>query len=236
MNLVKQNWTEKDVEPFQEYLKSFSKGEEKAMWEKRICNTSLPCLAVPSQIIKTLAKEILKGNYIEFLDLSIWENLSNTFINGYLICQIKDFSIFKKYLDSYVQKCDNWASTDTLKFKISKNNKNDFFNLSKIYIKSKKPFVRRVGLLILLKLLNFEEFTSETLKIADSFFDEKEYYVNMMNAWLICDAFIKYRDETLRLLQGKTLNKFTQNKAISKCRDSFRVSEDDKELLKTFRI
>ncbi len=235
MELVKNHWKQSDAEQFQNYLKTFSKGEEKAKWEQRIANTSLPCLAVPAPEIKRISKEIAKGNYLEFLDLFLWSNLSNTFINGYLICQIQDFSVFTKYLKKYVNKCDNWASTDTLKFKINNKNKNDFFGLAKTFIKSHKPFVRRTGLIICLKLLNYDEFTSQILEISQTFANEEEYYVNMMNAWLICESFIKHRDETLEVLKSKTLNKFTQNKAISKCHDSFRVLKEDKEYLKTLR-
>ena len=236
MELIKSHWTKEDILPFQKYLLSFSKGEEKGMWEQRIANTSLPCIAVPSPKVKELAKEIAKGNFLEFLDLNIWENLSNTFINGYLICKIKDFDVFKKYLKDYANKCDNWASTDTLKFKITDKNKNEFFILGKEFAKSKKTFVKRIGLVIFLKLLNYDEFTKDILSIVRTFHDEKEYYVNMINAWIVCESFIKHRNEALELLKEKSLNKFTQNKAISKCRDSFRITDEDKEFLKTLRI
>ena len=236
MELIKQHWTQNDIAPFQKYLNSFSKGKEKGLWEQRIANTTLPCIAVPSTKIKEIAKEIAKGNFLEFLDLKVWENLSNTFINGYLICKIKDFKLFEKYLKNYANKCDNWASTDTLKFKITDKNKNDFFLLGKELTKSKKTFVRRIGLIIFLKLLNYNEFTTDILNTIKAFYNEKEYYVNMINAWIICESFVKHRDETLKLLKEKSLNKFTQNKAISKCRDSYRVTKEDKEMLKTLRI
>lgn len=235
MELIKQHWNKQDIPKFQKYLKSFSKGTEKAKWEKRIVNTNLPCIAVPSNDIKQISNQISKGNFLEFLDLEIWENLSNTFVNANLICKIKDFNIFKKYLKAYAKKCDNWASTDSLKFAINNKNKYDFFNLAKDYVKSEKTFLKRIGLLILLKLLTFDDFVDETLIISNSFKNETEYYVNMINAWLVCEAFIKHRDKTLEFLKNNNLNKFTQNKAISKCQDSFRVSKEDKETLKTLK-
>ena len=54
----------------------------------------------------------------------------------------------------------------------------------------------------------------------------------MANAWLICECFVKCRKETLEFLKKHKLNTFTINKFISKCRDSYRVSNEDKELLK----
>ena len=43
------------------------------------------------------------------------------------------------------------------------------------------------------------------------------------------------RDKTLKYLEHNKLNKFTINKAISKCRDSFRISAQDKELLLKYK-
>ena len=46
---------------------------------------------------------------------------------------------------------------------------------------------------------------------------------------------IKRRKETLAYLKHHHLNTFVLNKFISKCHDSFRISAEDKELLKTYR-
>src|SRR5574344_1118737 len=100
MNLIREKWYRKDIYEFQEYLKNYE-NENRVEWTKRIINTSLPCLAIKSPIIKSIVKEILKGNYLSFLDLMIWEYYDNTSINGGLISRIKDFDLMKKYLDIY---------------------------------------------------------------------------------------------------------------------------------------
>ena len=64
---------------------------------------------------------------------------------------------------------------------------------------------------------------------------ETEYYVNMACAWLLAECFIKFRNETLHFLEQNTLNDFIVNKGIQKCRDSFRVSDEDKDLLLKFK-
>ena len=38
--------------------------------------------------------------------------------------------------------------------------------------------------------------------------EEKEYYVNMANAWLLCECLIKEREKTLKFLEFKILGKF----------------------------
>lgn len=235
MELNKAHWYESDIQPFQNYLKSLSQGEQKSEWEKRIINTSLPCLAIPAPTVKKIAHEIKKGNYIEFLNLWIWQNFTNTSIIGSLICQINDFSLIVKYLDKYGDYCDNWATCDILKFDIREENKLLYFDLCKKYIESEKPFKRRIGMTILFKFVDDDNYIQQIFDILNLFYDEKEYYVNMVNAWLVAECFAKQREKTLIFFKCNKLNNFTINKAISKCRDSFRVSTADKELLLQFK-
>ncbi|MEA5061082.1 MAG: DNA alkylation repair protein [Erysipelotrichaceae bacterium] len=235
MNLVKDNWTKEDRHLFNEYLMSFSKGKEKGEWEKRIVNTSLPCIAVPSPDVKKITKEIHKGNYLSFIDLWIWDNFTDTAIIGGLICLIKDFDLMKKYLLKFVHKADCWATVDLLKFNIKDNNKKQYLELAKELIKDNHPFTRRAGVTILFKMVDDDLYINEIFKIMNSFYNEDEYYVNMVVAWLFAECFTKQRQKTLEFLNTHRLNKFTINKGISKCRDSFRVSKEDKEMLLKYR-
>lgn len=65
---------------------------------------------------------------------------------------------------------------------------------------------------------------------------DERYYVQMGAAWAIAEMFIKQREITLAFLENKQAVKFIQNKAISKIRDSFRVSKADKEALLKYKI
>ena len=114
--------------------------------------TKLPVLAIKTPIIKNIVNQIYKGNYLEFLDLMIWEYYENTAINGFLLCKIKEFHIMKKYLNLYSKKADNWATCDLLSFKV-KGNEEQYFNIVLEYIKSPLPFVRRIGMSILFKFI-----------------------------------------------------------------------------------
>lgn len=235
MELKREHWSKADIKEFQEYLKSFSKGKEKGEWEQRIVATAMPCLAVPSQKVHEISKQISKGNFLEFLDLWIWEYHTNTVIIGDLICCIKDFELQKKYLLKYSKQADNWATIDVLKLKFSKDNLQNYLAFAKEIVRSPHPFTRRLGLIILLKMTGKDGVISDILEVANSLYEEEHYYVNMANAWLIAECFTKHREETLRMFQNNNLNKFTVNKSISKCRDSFRISQEDKDYLIRFR-
>ena len=234
MKLVKDKWLKQDGEELIKYLESIQV-KEKQEWSKNLLNTNMKVLAIPTKNIKDIVKEMLKGNYISFLDLNINTYFENTSINGNLITSIKGFNIMKEYLDKYVDKIDNWASCDLLSFNIV-GNEDKFYNLVLEYIKSDKPFIRRVGLSILFKFINNDKYIDKIYNILNMFYDEKEYYVNMMIAWLFCECFIKRREETIKYLKTHNLNKFAINKGISKCRDSFRVTKEDKELLLKYKM
>ena len=233
MNLVKDNWTKDDIKPFLDYLNQF-KREEKIDWTRNIINTNMKVLAILSKDIKSIIKEIGKGNFISFLDLEIDDSYESLLISGGLLSKIKDFDIYKEYLLRYSKKIDNWALCDTLTFNV-KGNEDKYISLVNELIKSELPFERRIGISIFFSFISYNEYLDLIYKTVDKFYDEDNYYVQMMIAWLVCELMIKRRDETLKYLEHNNLNKFTVNKMISKCRDSFRVSDEDKEMLKIYR-
>lgn len=233
MQLVKDIWKDSDIAPFEDYLNSL-KIEDKIAWTNNIIRTSKPVLAIKSDTLKSIAKEIYKGNYLSFLDLKIFTSHESTIIYGIILSKLKDFQLIEKYIDIYSLNCDSWAHTDTLSFNI-KGIEDNLFNLAKEYSKSKSTFQRRIAIIILFKYIN-TEYLDEIFKILSNMKAESEYYVNMAIAWFICESFIKQREKTIIILQSNILNTFTQNKAISKCHDSYRISSSDKALLSTLKV
>lgn len=234
MILIKEKWTKKDGEEFIKYLVSL-KNEDKIEWARNILNTNIPVLAIKTIVIKDIVKDICKGNFLSFLDLELTQYYENVAINGFIISNIDDFQTMKLYLDRYVIKIENWACCDLLSFNL-KNKDTLFYNLALEYIKSEKPFVKRTGLFILFKLIDNDEYIDKILVIINTFENEQHYYVNMMIAWIFCECFIKRKEKTITFLKKHKLNKFTINKSISKCRDSYRVSKEDKEMLIKYKI
>lgn len=235
MELNKEIWTKGDINPFLKYLYSFSNGEEKSLREQKIVNTNTKCIAVPSKVVKEIVKNIKKGNFKQFIDVffPVWDNLTLINIIGKLICEIKPFNEFSKYLLQYAEKIDNWSSCDCLKFKCNEKNKEEYLNLSKQMLNSSKMFERRIGLGILFS--NISLFKEDIFKALDTLCEEKEYYVNMMGAWLLAECMIKCRADAIKYFENNSTNSFIINKGISKCRDSFRVSMADKNFLLRFK-
>ena len=59
----------------------------------------------------------------------------------------------------------------------------------------------------------------------------------MANAWAVSLCLIKYYDETIKYLKSKTckLDDFTYNKALQKARESFRITNEQKEELQKMK-
>ena len=233
MELVKDKWNKEDGKEFVKYIETFKRAE-KVEWTKNLLNTKMSVLAILSPDLSKIVKQILKGNFLSFLDLELDDYYENTVINGGIISNIKDFETKKKYLLKYSKKIENWATCDLLKFNIKEHEK-DYFDLSLHYIKSELPFERRLGLSILFSFIDNDLYINNIYDIMNKFTCEEEYYVNMMNAWLFCELFVKRREKTIEFLKNHKLNKFTINKGISKCRDSYRITKEDKEFLLNFK-
>ena len=231
MKPIKEKWNKKDIEEFNKYLESI-KIPEKLEFTKKIINTKMEVLAIPIPELRKIANEISKGNFINYLDCFNNKYYENTIINAVLINKINDIQVKKHYISKL--KIDNWSTVDILKFNI-KNKEQEYINLAKEYLKSKEEFIRRIGVRILFNYTEKEDLT-EIFNIIDSLYTEDKYYVNMAISWLMCELIIKNREQTLEYLKHHKLNDFTINKTISKCRDSYRVSKEDKEFLLKYKV
>lgn len=233
MELIKEKWDKENIAEFQQVLRGFE-NPIKREWATNLLKTDLPVLCITTAVMKDIADKISKGNYLSFLDLMIWEYYENTSINGMLISKIKDFDTFKKYLDIYSSRADNWATCDLLTFHI-KGNEQNYYDLTLEYIKSELPFRRRIGMYILFYFINDDNYINKIFDLLNRFEDEDNYYVNMMNSWILSECFTKQREKTLEYLKNNKLNKFTLNKGIQKCRESRRVSLADKDMLLKYK-
>ena len=234
MNLVKNKWTNEDVIKFDKYLYSLRR-EEKINWTKNIVCTNMNLLAIVLPDLKKMAKEIYKGDYTSYLDLMPHKYFESLITNAFLISFIKDYKLQIKYINKLSKYIDSWSVTDTLKFSI-KNHEDEYLDYAKELLKSKEAYTRRIGVRILFSYTKFDNYVDVIFNIIDSLKSEEEYYVNMATSWLLCELMIKQRNKTLNYLKHHNLNNFTINKMISKCRDSFRVSNEDKELLLKYKV
>ena len=80
-----------------------------------------------------------------------------------------------------------------------------------------------------------EEFKLEyAQKVAEV--SSEEYYVNMMRAWYFATALAKQYEQVLPFIEEKRLDVWTHNKTIQKAVESYRITPEQKEHLKSLKI
>lgn len=79
------------------------------------------------------------------------------------------------------------------------------------------------------------DFKSEYLNIPSSIVSD-EYYINMMIAWFYATALAKRWDDSIKYIENKKLTKWVHNKTIQKARESYRITNEQKEYLKSLKI
>lgn len=234
MELVKQNWTLADGYQLVEYLQTLA-NPQKVAWSRNILNTQMPLLAIPHPTLKGIAKQIANGDMQSFLTLQLFETYETVCIYGMVLGYLQDFEEFVFYLNPYLKVVDSWAHCDLLGFPGLECNREKYLALSKQFLNSPLPLTRRVAVIVLLNMAKNPNVLPVVFKTLNQLENENEYYVNMAAAWLLCECFVRYRDQTLSYFQNNNTNKFVINKAISKCRDSFRVAPQDKQMLLQFK-
>ena len=63
----------------------------------------------------------------------------------------------------------------------------------------------------------------------------EEYYINMMIAWYFATALAKQYESILPFIENQSLDVWTHNKAIQKSVESYRITEEQKEYLKSLK-
>lgn len=185
--------------------------------------------------IRMLAKSVSKEPLCE----SFLENLPHKYydedmFHAVLISEIKDYEICVEKLERFLPYVDNWAVCDIMSPKIFKNHKTEL--LEKIYgwAKSSEVYTCRFGIGMLMTHFLKEDFKEEYLFLPASIKSE-EYYVNMMIAWFFATALAKQWNTTIPYIENRKLDQWVHKKTIQKACESYRITAEQKEYLKTLK-
>lgn len=186
-------------------------------------------------------KKIIKEIYNEIPDEieDFMKNLPHKFheeniLHVVLICSIKDYEECINKLEKFLSYVDNWAVSDIISPKIFKKNRELLIHKIKEWLNKSEPYTQRVAMILLKNNYLEKEFKLEYLNWVSQI-KSNEYYVNMMIAWLFTEALIKQWDSTIAFLTENKLDVWVHNKIIQKARESYKMSSDQKEYLKSLK-
>jgi len=192
-------------------------------------------LGVRTPILKAYAKKLFKEEkYISFINTLPHNYFEEDNLHAFIVSLIPNFELCIAETEKFLPLIDNWATCDGLRPNIFKKNKEKLLFYIDKWLESSHTYTVRFGISMLMCHFLDEDFKSEYLEKVSKIKSD-EYYINMMIAWFFATALSKKWDETLPYLENKVLEIWVHKKTISKAIDSYRITKEQKEYLKTLR-
>jgi len=187
--------------------------------------------------LRSIAKDILKDDWESYLDddMTCFEE---EFIRGLVIATAPmDTERRIALTECYLDVIDNWSTSDTFcsSWKVPKKDCAIIWDYFSSLMGSGDEFRMRVSVILRMDRFMDEEHIDALIEDLATYRNDGFYY-RMGAAWAVSVCFIYFRDKTLGLLESGRLDPWVQNKSIQKIRESFRVSNGDKEIVSKYRV
>ena len=192
-------------------------------------------LGVRTPQLRKLAKELYRaGEAKAFLPQVPHTYLEENSLHAFFLEQIRDFEACMEAVEAFLPWVDNWATCDSLNPPVFQKHRPELLERVRLWLNSGETYKIRFGVKMLMSHFLEEEFREEYLRLV-SVIQSKEYYVNMMRAWYFATALAKQWEATLPLLQERRLDPWTHRKTIQKAVESYRITDEQKTLLRSLR-
>ena len=193
-------------------------------------------IGIRTPMLRKFAKEFGKTEESEmFLKALPHQYYEENNLHGLLIEQIRDYDKCLEELERFLPHIDNWATCDLLALHMIKKHRDIFIREVYRWIESDKPYIIRFGISMLMRHYLDVGFKPEYPEKVAAICSE-EYYVNMMRAWYFATALAKQYEKILPFLEEQRMDIWTHNKTIQKSIESYRITKEQKDYLRTLRI
>ncbi len=186
--------------------------------------------------IRKLAKKIVGDpDTAEFLSELPHKYYDENQLHAYIISLEKDLDKSIAATETFLPFVDNWATCDSLTPKAFQKEPERTLPYIRKWLGSDKTYTVRFAIKILMQFFLNERFMPEHADLVADLRSE-EYYINMMRAWYFATALAKQYDKVIPYLEKRRMDDWTHNKTIQKSIESFRVTDEHKEYLKTLKV
>ena len=193
-------------------------------------------IGVRTPALRKYAKEVSgTPGAVIFMQTLPHEYYEENNLHGMLIETMKDYDECIAYLDEFLPYVDNWATCDLISPKVFKKHKDELLVKIKEWMASDRVYTIRFGMEMLMTHFLDEDFKPEYLGMAADVHSE-EYYVNMMIAWFFATALAKQYEASLPYIENRRMERWTHNKTIQKAIESYRITDEQKQYLRSLKI
>lgn len=200
-------------------------------------DTELPLLGVRLPVLRKMAAQIVKEDARGFLDSCDFSSIEMILLYGFVLGRLRSgIQEALRYFGRALPHIDSWVTCDTLcqSFKQARKHPAETWAWLMQQRDSEEPFVLRVVAVMMLSHFLTDDYIDDVLQVIDTTRCDA-YYYKMGAAWAVATAMGKFRDKTFAFLETCHLDDWTYNKAIQKMIESYRVSDEDKALLRKVR-
>lgn len=211
--------------------------EAYAEFQRRLIPSVEPerIIGVRTPVLRSMAKKMMKSSGKEdFLRDLPHRYFEENQLHAFILSEEKDFKTCMDEIESFLPYVDNWATCDQMSPKIFKKHRPELLEYIRNWIRSDETYTVRFAIGMLMKYFLEDAFQPEYPDmVADVRSDE--YYIKMMAAWYFATALAKQYTAVLPYIEEGRLDVWTHNKAIQKSRESYRITKEQKEYLKTLK-
>ena len=193
-------------------------------------------IGVRTPELRKLAKQMLKREDIgEFLRDLPHRYFDEDQLHAFIVSGIKEYGKCMEELMRFLPFVDNWATCDQMSPGVFKKRKPELLAEIREWLGSEHTYTVRYGIGMLMQHFLDEDFDPAYPELVAGVHSE-EYYVNMMIAWYFATALAKQYDAVLPFIEGRRLDPWTHNKTIQKAVESYRISDEQKEYLRSLKV
>ena len=156
-------------------------------------------------------------------------------LHAFILSGMKDYTACMEALERFLPYVDNWATCDQMSPKVFRKHRMELLGSIRKWIASDQAYTIRFGIGMLMEHYLDGDFDPAYPEMAAGV-RSGEYYVNMMTAWYFATALAKQYDAVIPYIENRRLDPWTHNKAIQKAIESYRITPEQKEYLKTLKI
>ncbi len=178
-----------------------------------------------------LAREAETDVFLRELPHAFFDEMN---LHAFIIARTKDYETALAQTDAFLSFVDNWATSDQLHPAAFRKNRARLAPEILRWMDGPAPFTVRFGIGMAMEHFldaDYDPAWPERISRIRS----GEYYVNMMLAWYFATALAKQWESVLPYLTDRRLATWVHNKTIQKAVESYRITPEQKQYLRTLR-
>ncbi|MBO4396350.1 MAG: DNA alkylation repair protein [Eubacterium sp.] len=213
-------------------------------------------IGVRTPILRKYAKDLAKREDVsDFLEDLPHRYFDENQLHAFIISVGKDFDVCIGNVERFLPFVDNWATCDQMSPGVFKKHRPELLKHIREWIRSDEAYTIRFGVGMLMEHFLDEDFSPEYPEMVAGIrpasgadtqdgsstskpvpAGSEEYYIQMMIAWYFATALAKQYDAILPYIEEQRLAEWTHNKAIQKSIESYRITPEQKDYLRTLKI